>query len=121
MTVYRLVDTDQRGDPAFLECFKSNAEKGKDPRPGREQRDPLVHRGLSVYWTKEQAESLQRRIAAKLPPGVPPKIGTMTARMEIEGPGPRFLDLGDKSGHLTILIDALTAAATVVDIEPIES
>lgn len=121
LTVYRLVTTGDQGSADLLECFKSNAELGKPPRPGRERREPLVHQGLSVFRSKDGAVRRQHRIVASLRPGEAPRIGTYVATVVLRGPGPTYQDRGDPDGHITVRVEASVALAGVVDIERIES
>jgi|tagenome__1003787_1003787.scaffolds.fasta_scaffold20873999_2 hypothetical protein len=119
LTVYRLVTTNDRDDSAFVDCFRSNAEKGKAPR-GREARQPLIHAGLSAFKTKEQAIDRQRRIVATLKPGEAPRIGRYVATVDLHGPTASYEDRNEPDGHMTVWAEASTAARSVIDIERIE-
>lgn len=119
LTVYRLVSTDDRDHAELLNCFRSNAERGKPPR-GREKRQPAVHGGLSVFKSKAQAVDRQRRIAARLAPGETPRIGSYVATVAFKGPGVRYEDRDQVDGHMTIWAPAERCVASLVDISSVD-
>ena len=121
LSVFRLVRTNDRGAPEFIDGFRSNHELGKPPR-GRERRLPEIHAGLSVYKTLEQARALRASIAAGLARkggGTQPRIGDYVAELRLpDGMGFAFEDRDEPTGHLTIWGEAEAIAGCTVDIHP---
>ena len=117
--VFRLVTTDDSGDESLIECFRSNAERGRPPR-GREKQQPSVHRGLSVFATRAQVLDRQRRIVAalRLAPGEAPRIGTCVATLTLRGPGV-WHTTPEVDGHLTIWASPTACMASVTAIDAI--
>jgi hypothetical protein len=110
LTVFRVVRTDDKEAPEFLESFRSHAELGLPPRSA-EETHPLIHKGISVFDSCEAAVETARRY---------PKIGSHVAQLRLTGEsGVRYWRWGAR-GHLTLWGDSLKLVDAVVDTIPID-
>jgi hypothetical protein len=116
LTVYRVVRTDQRGTPEFVDSFKSRAELGLPPRRNTpEAAHPLIHQGISVYERREAAIETARHIRR-----IGRDIGGYVAEMLIpSGVCVRYLRWGAR-GHLTLWAEPLMLSELSVDTIPID-
>jgi hypothetical protein len=110
MVVWRVVATDVRDSPAFVESFRSSHERGLPPRPGSpEERFTVIHRSVSTFDRQDRAAALGRRYA----------LGQFTARLDLPGnAGFCYAQWGSR-GHISLMGDALMLAQASVDIVPI--
>jgi len=119
LVAHRLVKTLDRMDPGLIESFKSNAELGKPPR-GREEREPEVHRGVSMFKAHAQAVERRQRILNRLiREGRADQlgIGDYVAMLRLVGPDFCFEDRGGTpDGHMTIWGSASSLVTAVVEI-----
>jgi hypothetical protein len=108
--VYRIVKDVHRGDPAMLESFRSNYERGAHPR-GIEVESALIHFGLSMYLEREMAAATARHW---------PRLGRHLAEVElVPGTGSCWAHTG-QPGHITVWGRPLQLLACVADILPVE-
>ena len=120
LTVFRLLRSDDPSDSEYAEGFMSNGAKGRAPR-GREQEEPLIHDGISVFKQPDQARRLRSTIAAKQRKlGREPLIGDFLATLVLVGPEVFYEDRDEPSGHMTIWGEPSRLMASVVEITPIE-
>jgi hypothetical protein len=118
---YRLVHAPDVGEYfQLVEDLRSNAAKGTRPR-GRAMQQFVVHCGVSVFKTAQQAVERRRRIVDRLQQSGGEqqlRIGDYVARLEVSGSCYWIEDLADPTGHLTIWGDPFMLADAVTDIYP---
>jgi hypothetical protein len=122
LEAYRFVTTDALDAPTLENDFKSNYAKGCPPR-GRELREPLIHRGLSMFKTLAQARDRRQRIAENLRRQGRPealRMGAFAARVRLVGPGVAFEDLQRVDGHITVWAEPSRCLEDIVEIVRIE-
>lgn len=117
---FRFVHTDDLDDAVLREDFISNLVKGQPPR-GREERYPLIHEGLSMFKTFEQARDRRERILGKLlreGRGGELRIGNFVARLGLKGPDFCVEDRTEPDGHLTVWGAPDRCVESIVEIVP---
>lgn len=104
--VWRIVKTDERGDPAFLDSLRSNYDLGRPPRR-REEHWSIVHMGISTFSDPRAAAGTARKW---------PVIGEWVAQIALtHGQGFNVAHTG-MPGHLTLWGDPIKLLEAVVDI-----
>ena len=114
--VYRIVPTDDRDDPAFVDAFRSHRELGLPPRRhSPEATTPRIHEGISVFESKQIASEVELALRAR-----GNTLGDFVAEVRlVSGQGFTLARWGSR-GHLTIFGDAVTLSQAVTDTLPIE-
>jgi hypothetical protein len=113
--VYRVVLTDDREDPAFVESFKSREARGLPPRSWTvEGPNPELAAGISAYLERQAAA---RTAQKALDRGA--GFGEYVAEVRLEPAQGLEIAVWGPRGHLTIWGDPLTLARYAVDILPI--
>jgi hypothetical protein len=109
LTLFRVCRVPE-GDPELIESFTSSYESNRPPR-GWEERNVLIHMGLSMFVRKGQAEETARRF---------PVIGEHVACVSLRhGHGFAYARTGS-TGHMTIWGRPLQLVAGVAEITPID-
>jgi hypothetical protein len=109
LQVFRVVKTDDRDDPAFIESFMSHYELGRPPRR-LEIGFTVIYMGVSCWRSRNGAVGLAQAF---------PKIGAHVARLELrQGNG---FNVAATSGqdHLTVWGDPVKLAGAVADVTPV--
>jgi hypothetical protein len=108
LVVYRIVPTDDRDDPGFVDAFRSRAELGLPPRSYTPAAaTPRINDGISTFTTLEVAAETARKF---------PQIGGYVASLRlVEGQGFTVAEWGAR-GHLTVFGDAVTLSQSVLAI-----
>ena len=111
LELFRIVRGEGGQQPALVDSFRSHYELGLLPLR-TERRAAVIHMRLSTYRTESQARGAAVRF---------PATGTHLARLRLQaGRGLNFAATGHP-GHVTVRVDPLTSAQSVVDIEPVAS
>lgn len=109
---FRIVRAADPEDSAFLDSLRSNYELNRPPR-GIEDRDAVVHMGLSMYETPERAVATAQMWW--------PKIGRFLAEVQlVPGEGFNYTRDTGPEGHLTVWGRPIQLRQVVTDIVPIE-
>jgi hypothetical protein len=109
MEVFRIVDSDDLDDPAFLDSLRSHYELSREPRKV-ERRWTVIHMGISVYVGQDQAIETARTW---------PKLGGYVARIELEaGFGFNLARTGHR-GHLTLWAEPVKLRDATADVDTI--
>jgi hypothetical protein len=109
LTLFRVCRVPE-GDPELIDSFTSSYEADRPPR-GWEERNILIHLGLSMFVRQDQAEETARRF---------PMIGEHVARVTLRhGHGFAYARTGS-AGHMTIWGRPLQLMAAVAEINPID-
>jgi hypothetical protein len=104
--VFRIVRSHDFDDPGFLDSLRSHYELSREPRKV-ERRWTVIHMGISVYTTQEQAIATARMW---------PKLGDYVTRIELEaGLGFNLARTGHK-GHLTLWAEPVKLRDAAADI-----
>jgi hypothetical protein len=110
LTVFRIVRSEHREDPVFLNSLRSNYEMGDEPRKV-ERSSSVIHMGISTY----SAESVAIGTAQKWD-----KLGDYIAQLRLpHGLGINFARTGHPL-HLTIWGDPVKLRDVVVGIQPVD-
>lgn len=108
LIVYRVVRSNDKDSDAFVDSFKSNAALGKPPRPNSpEQEYVLVHRAISVFERRYQAEAMARQF---------PALGDFVATLRLPGGVGFCTARWGSEGHMSLWGESLTLAQCAVDI-----
>jgi hypothetical protein len=105
LLVYRVVRTDDRESPDFIDSFRSHSELGLPPR-SLEVTHPQVFEGVSVWDTRKAAIETARCY---------PKLGNYVAELRLTRDTGVTYYRWRPRGHLTIWADALNLVNYVVD------
>jgi hypothetical protein len=109
LVAYRIVRSEHREDPVFIESFRSHYELHTEPRRV-ERSSSVIHMGISMYLD----EGVARKTAQTFP-----KIGNWVARLELtHGQGFNYAHTGPRL-HLTIWGDPVKLSRAAVDISPV--
>jgi hypothetical protein len=107
--VFRIVRSDKRTEPAFLDSLRSHYELSQEPRKV-ERRWTVLHLGISVYVNRDQARKTAQRW---------PQLGGYVARIELQaGHGFNMAHTGP-AGHLTLWAEPVKLRAATVDIDKV--
>lgn len=107
LRLYRVVCAEEALERAFV----SNHAKGARPR-GPELESTLIHRGVSMYVTRERAANRAQTF---------PNIGDCLAEVALPaGATTNVAPTGRDAEHVTVWADPATLAACVTRILPIE-
>ncbi len=109
-SLFRIVPTDARFDPALLDAFRSSFDLGAEPRKF-EKRSALIHMGISTFRTRERAVDMAVRW---------PKLGQFTAELNLKPENGHVFALTGQTGHVTVWGRPLQLVSEIVDIVPIE-
>jgi hypothetical protein len=105
---WRIVRSDNPGDPVFLNSLRSHHELSQEPRHV-ERSSRLIHLGISAYVERRVATDTAIRF---------PKIGAWVAQLRLgHGYGFNYAQTGHRH-HLTIWGDPIKLADSLVDIKP---
>jgi hypothetical protein len=107
--VFRIVRSNQKGDPAFLDSLRSHFELSHEPRKV-ERRWTVLHMGISVYMSHDQASQTARRW---------PKLGDYVARIELQADRGFNVARTGHAGHLTLWAEPVKLRDATVDIHTV--
>lgn len=107
--VFRIVRSNNRGDPAFLDSLRSHYELSQEPRKV-ERRWTVLHMGISVYMSQDQASQTARRW---------PKLGDYIARLELQAEHGFNVARTGHAGHLTLWAEPVKLRDATVDISTV--
>ena len=99
LVAYRNVKSDDLGSELYLDSLRSNSDLGR-PARGYELTHPLIHTGISVWDSLDQAVGNAMRF---------PALGDFVAELRLDSTcDVRYFPWGARPGHLTIWADPQT-------------
>jgi hypothetical protein len=116
LAAFRIVRTDDREAPAFVESFRSRTALGLPPRTWtQEGSNPEIADGISAFRTATAAAATARAAEAR-----GRGFGNFVAELRLSAATDVEIAEWGSPGHLTIWGDALMLSHTATDIVPIE-
>lgn len=109
LRVYRIVRVSEPSDPALIGDLHANAERGRKPR-GPEIRYPELHRGVSAFERRADAERRARQFR---------RLGGWIATLELDARTGAELARWGGVSHLTLWAPPEMLLAAVVDVTPV--